>query len=237
MKLAVSSTTFADLLRAGRLTQLEWLEACASRLDADGVSFGLDDFPRRDPEYAAQVRKVAVDLGLVPVALEAPGLLDPAVAEEARADALALAVGIGALLLRTTTGPSGDLPPRQFVLTVATAKALAKQAKAANLTVAVAAAPQTVAGSLAELQHLIRDTDSAWLRYELPADEPREAVGPRDRVVIERVALGVDPRSLDPGRRGWYVLAGDGGADPFARVAAAAAELRRRPQMPSTYPA
>jgi sugar phosphate isomerase/epimerase len=237
VKLAVSSTPFAGLLQAGHLTHLEWLEACASRLGADGVSFGLTDFPRRDPEYAAQVRKVAVDLGLVPVALEAPGLLDPAAGDDVRAEALALACGAGVLILRTTTGPVGDLPPRQFVLTVATAKAFAKQAKEANLTVAVAAQPHTVAAGLAELQHLVHDTDSAWLRYELPAEASREAIGPRDRVLIEQVALSVELASIDAGRRGWYILEGEGGADPFARVAAAAAELRRRPQMPSTYPA
>lgn len=237
MKLAVSSSSFAGLLRPGRLTHLEWLEACASLLDADGVSFALADFPRTDPEYAAQVRKVAVDLGLVPVALEAPGLLDPAIADATRAETLKLAVETGVLVIRATTGLAGDLPPRQFVLTVETAKAFAKQAKAANVTVVVAAAERTVAGDLAELRHLIRDVDSAWLRYELPAEAPRDLLGPRDYVLVERVALSVDPATVDPRGRGWYVLEGDAGTDGFARVATVVSELRRRPQKPSTYPA
>ena len=47
----------------GFVDHLEWLELCTSRLDADGVVLALADFPRTDGEYAAQVKKVAVDLG------------------------------------------------------------------------------------------------------------------------------------------------------------------------------
>ncbi len=81
----MASSSFAALLRRGSLTHLEWLELCASRLDADGVVFAQADFPRTDGEYAAQVKKVAVDLGIVPLALEVPGLLDPDVPDEDRA--------------------------------------------------------------------------------------------------------------------------------------------------------
>ena len=77
MKIAVTSAVFAAALRRGELTHLEWLEACASRLELDGVVLARDDVPRTDREYAAQVKKVATALGLVPVALDVPGLLDP----------------------------------------------------------------------------------------------------------------------------------------------------------------
>lgn len=95
------------------------------------------------------------------------------------------------------------------------------------MTVVVAAQPGSVAADLAGLRHLLKDVDSAWLRYEAGVDDDRSALGPRDRVLIERVPLAVDPASVDPGRRAWYVLAGEGGSDPFERVAAAVRGLRR----------
>jgi hypothetical protein len=226
VKIAVSSASFAVALREGALTHLEWLEGCASRLAADGVVFALGDLPRTDAEYAAQVRKVSTDLGLVPVALDVPGLLDPAASDDSRTTALALAVELGAGLIRGTTGRAGELPPKSFVQTVEVAKALAKAAKAANVTVVVAAVPGSVSADLAELRHLLKDVDSAWLRYEAGVAEDRTMLGPRDRVLIERVPLNVDPAGIDLGRRAWYVLGGDGGADPFARVAAAVRGLR-----------
>jgi len=238
VKLAVSSSPFRAALRAGTLTHLEWLEGCASRLAVDGVVFALADLPRTDAEYAAQVKKVAVDLGLVPVALEVPGLLDPAGSDESRLAALALAGALGVLLLRGTTGPPGELPPKMFVWTVEVAKALAARAKAANLTVVVAAAPGTTSPDLAGVRHLLKDVDSAWLRYEAGVAEGRDELGPRDRVLIERVPLESDPRTVDVRRPGWYVIEGEGGPDPFLRISALVAGLRgEQPQMPSRSPA
>ena len=226
MKIAVSSSPFRAALRAGTLTHLEWLEGCASRLDADGVVFALADLPRTDAEYAAQAKKVAVDVGLVPVALEVPGLLDPAGSAESRGTALALARELGVLFLSGTAGPPGELPPKMFVWTVEAAKALAAEAKAANITVAVAPAAGTTAADLAGVRHLLKDVDSAWLRYDADAFALRGELGPRDRVVLERVALGAELTQVDRTRRGWYVVGGTGGADPFADVAAAIARLR-----------
>ena len=227
MKLAVSSSSFATALREGTLTHLEWLEGCASRLDVDGVVFAVADLPRTDHEYAAQVRKVAVDLGLVPVALDVPGLLDPAGSDQSRTGAVALAAELGAALLRCTTGPAGELPPKMFVLTVEAAKGLAKAAKTANVTVAVSAVAGGVAADLAGLRHLLKDVDSAWLRYEAGVDEDRTALSGRDRVVLERVPLGVDLETADLSRRAWYVLGGEGGSDPFGTLAPAARALRQ----------
>jgi hypothetical protein len=244
VKIAVTSASFATVLRRGDLTHLEWLEACASRLDVDGVVFGLAEFPRTDLEYAAQIKKVAADLGIVPVALEVPGLLDPARADAERADALVLALGLGAALLRVTAGPPGDLPPEAFARTVASTKAFTSGAKAANVTLTIAPAAGTLLADVAAVQNFAKYVDSAWLRYDLPAGSPERALlGTRDRVLVERIRLDENPAMLGAlPRRGWFVLEGDGGDDPVARVGAAVAALRaveslgQRPQMPSVVP-
>jgi hypothetical protein len=226
VKIAVSSAPFGAAMRAGSLTHLEWLEGCASRLAADGVVFTLAELPRRDAEYAAQVKKVAVDLGLVPVALDVSGLLDPAMSAVERAEALALAGALGVLLVRATTGPPGDLPPQTFVSTVEAAKAVASLAKGANLTVVVMTARGTTTADLAGVRHLLKDVDSAWLRYEADAADERDGMGPRDRVLVERFPLGADPDAIDRGTRAWVVVDGDGGPDPFALAREAVDRLR-----------
>ena len=244
MKVAVTSSSFAALLRRGELTHLEWLEACASRLDVDGVVFALADFPRTDQEYAAQLKKVATDLGIVPVALDVPGLLDPARPEGDRTDALTLASAIGAALIRVTAGPPGELPPETFAKTVAATKAFTSAAKAANVTLTVAPDAGTLLADVAAVQNFAKYVDSAWLRYDLPAGSPdRSLLGSRDRVLVERIGLDENPATLASlSRRGWLVLEGDGGHDPLARVSAAVAQLRsseilgQRPQMPSVVP-
>ena len=244
MKIAVTSSSFAALLRHAKITHLEWLEACSSRLGADGAVFALDDFPRTDLEYAAQVKKVATDLGIVPVALDVPGLLDPGRADAERGRAVELATAIGAALLRVTAGPAGELPPETFARTVASTKTFASAAKAANITLTVAPAADTLLGDVAAVQNFAKYVDSAWLRYDLPVASPERALlGDRDRVLVERVGLDERISALTPlSGRGWYVLEGDGGDDPIARVAAAVALLRgvegvgQRPQMPSVVP-
>jgi hypothetical protein len=239
MKIAVSSSSFASTFARGEMTHLEWLELCASRLDADGVVLALADFPRTDPEYAAQVKKVATDLGIVPVALDVPGLLDPARPDAERAAAVALASAAGAALLRVTAGPPGELPPETFARAVAATKTFASLAKAANVTITVAPADGTLLADLAAVQNFTKYVDSAWLRYDLPLGHPERGIlSGRDRVLVERVGLDEQPGELSA-RRGWLVLEGPGGDDPLARVGAAIDALRilgQRPQMPSVIP-
>ena len=225
MKVAISSSSFATALRRGELTHLEWLAECASQLGIDGVVFAAADFPRLDSEYVAQVRKVAVDLSLVPVALDLPGLLDPDRPVTDGPEALVLASALGAGLLRVTAGPPGDLPPETFSRTVATGKALAKLAKTANVTLTVSPAAGTLFTTVADVQNFCKYVDSAWLRYDLPANSPdRAALGTRDRVLIER--LGLDEALGDViSRRPWIVLEGDGGDEPFERIGASVSAL------------
>ena len=225
MKVAVTSSSFAASFRGGRLTHLEWLEACASQLDADGVVLAVADFPRTDREYAAQLKKAATDLGLVPVALDVPGLLDPDRPAAERAEMLELAAAVGAALIRVTAGPPGALPPETFARSVASAKAFTSFAKAINITLTVAPDPASLLRTVGDVQNFIKYVDSAWLRYDLPANDPgRERLGTRDRVLVERIRLDEPANAQAP--RGWLVLEGDGGADPFTRLSAAIAALR-----------
>ncbi len=95
MRIAVSSSSFREPLAARALTQLEWIERCATLLGADGLLFDTAHFPRRDAEYTAQLRKVTIDLGMVPFGIDAATLLEPAAAADERDAVLALAAALG----------------------------------------------------------------------------------------------------------------------------------------------
>jgi hypothetical protein len=227
VRIAVSSSTFRRPLAAGELTQLEWLERCASVLGVDGVLADVDDFPRRDDEYVAQLRKVAVDLGLVPFGIDAPGLLRLPAAAGPAAEALALARGFGAAVLRTVLPPPGDVPPATFVEAVDAAKALSKAAKAANVTVLVAAAPGTIGEDLAAVKHLLKDVDSAWLRACPPAALSDAESGPRDRYPAFITAPGDDPvAAAVRTARAWLILDLPAGDRPWHLAGDAIAALR-----------
>ena len=245
VKLAVTSSSFAALLRRRALTHLEWLEACASRLDVDGVVFDLADLPRTDLEYAAQVKKVATDLGIVPVALDVPGLLDPDRPAGDRAAALTLATGLGVGLIRLTEGPPGPLPPKPSPGQLRRPRNWPPGAKAANLTLTLAPA----AGL------------PCWPTWPTSGNSPNTSTARgcaticRPRAPTVRCSVrgsaswssgsaSTDAQPFAPLLRArvGFVLEGDGGDDPFARVAAAVAALRaagergQRPQMPSIVP-
>jgi len=237
VKIAVTSSSFGAVLRSGKMTHLEWVEACATRLGVDGVVLALADFPRTDGEYAAQIKKMTTDLGCVPVALETPGLLDPDRTDGERTSAIALAVGIGAGLIRTGAGAPGALPPETFARTVAATKTFASAAKGANVTLTVAPAAGSLLADLAAVHNFTKYVDSAWLRYELAAaSAEREQLGTRDRVLIERVDFADDVAQFG-GRRDC-----DGGEHPFNRARLAMEKLRalecegQQPQMPSVVP-
>jgi sugar phosphate isomerase/epimerase len=234
MRIAVSSSTFRRPLETGELTQLEWVERCASVLAVDGVIAALSDFPRFDDEYVAQLRKVAIDLGVVPFGIDAPGLLDPAGEAAALDRAVALAQRFGAAVIRTGPPAPGEVPPATFAETVRAGKALSRAAKAANVTVLVMAEPATIAADLGELRHLLKDVDSAWLRACPTALVEPGQIGPKDRVpaflataedapaaVAERAAAAWVILDVPPGDRPWDAAGG-------AVSALRAAEARRR---------
>jgi hypothetical protein len=228
VRIAVSSSTFRRPFAAAELTQLEWLERCASVLGADGVIAGLSDFPRRDAEYVAQLRKVAIDLGLVPFGLDAPGLLEPGadggVAVAGRSgeggaagvrrsgdnalswDAVfGLASGLGAAVVRTALPAPGEVPPATFVEVTGIAKRLSRAAKAANVTVLIAPAPGTLGADLDGVKHLLKDVDGAWLRA-CPSALIAE-VGPKDRYPAFAATPADDPAAVAArASRSWLIL-------------------------------
>jgi hypothetical protein len=104
---------------------------------------------------------------------------------------------------------------------------VASLAKAANITVVVTAARATIAPDIAAVRHLLKDVDSAWLRYEVGPGDDRAALGPRDRVLVEAFPLVADPDTIAAETRAWVVVEGDGAPDPFARAKAAIGRLRR----------
>ncbi|GAC1407208.1 MAG: hypothetical protein NVSMB64_13830 [Candidatus Velthaea sp.] len=227
MKIACSSSSFAGPISAGELTQLEWLEGSASAAGLDGVVFDLAQFPRTDDEYVAQLKKVAIDLGLVPVALAAWALLDPATGEAERSAHIDLAARLGALFVMTRLPAPGGVPPAAFVAAVAAAKSAVKTAKRVNVTVLAAPAPGTLASDLAELRHFIKDVDSAWLRYAVPAEADRSAFNLRERALVAILAEGTAPEKavdLSDEGRPWIVLTGDASPARVRALRAAAAK-------------
>jgi hypothetical protein len=224
MRIAVSSSTFRRPLAAGELTQLEWLERCASELDADGVLADLADFPRTDPEYTAQLRKVAVDLGLVPFGLDTAGLFEREAT--ARESTLVLATALGALVVRSALPPPGNLPPASYVETVAVVKALGRAAKAANVTLLVPPAPGTLGEDLAAVKRLLKDADSAWVR-PCPRALDEAATSAKSWFPAVTATPDDDPAAVaSRAGRPWILLDAPAGDRPWEALTAAIGGLR-----------
>jgi hypothetical protein len=226
VRIAVSSSSFSQPLTSGALTQLEWIAQCATVLGADGIVAALDDFPRTDAEYVAQLRKVAIDLGLVPLGIDAPALLAlPADAE--RCDAvLTLARELGTLLVRTQLPAPGPVPPATFIDTVQAAKAASRAAKRVNVTLVVVAVAGTLGADVAGLKHLLKDVDSAWLRT-CPTAREAAALGPKERIPAYVACAGDDPGPVvAAASRGWLILDAPAAERPWDELGAAVSALR-----------
>ncbi len=160
MKLACSSTAFDEQLRGDRLTQLEWIDLCAHELAADGVVFDVRHFPRTDTDYLAQVKKMAVDLGLTVAALRHDGFFD---ADEAHMDqAVEIALALGAPLLSAPLPPETAASWSDVQARLGAATSIAKRL---NVTLAVRNAPHTYAATTHDMKRVSKEADSAWLRY------------------------------------------------------------------------
>jgi hypothetical protein len=224
MKVAISSSSFAQALAARDLTQLEWLERCAATLGADGVVFDRAHFPRTDVEYLAQLKKVTVDLGLVPVGIDDPTLfVAPASDGPATAE---LASALGALFVLTVLPAPGAVPPATFVAAVGMAKDAVRAAKAVNITLLASVAAGTLGADVADLRHFVKDVDSAWLRYALPAGVDRRALSRRDRALVVTVERDADVEAIEEvtdDARPWILLRGDVDAPRVGALRCAAA--------------
>jgi len=207
VRIAISSSSFRRPLALRELTQLEWVERCASVLEADGIVAAVADFPRTDDEYVAQLRKVTIDLGLVPFGLDAPALLDPTAAPGSLEDVLALAKAFGVAVVRTVLPVPGEVPPASFVEAVAAAKEASRAAKATNVTLIVAAAPGTLGEDLAGVKHLLKDVDSAWLRACPSALTDPATLSAKDRFPALAATIADDPaRVASTARNAWVIV-------------------------------
>ena len=164
MKIASSSASFDRALAARELTQLEWLDLCAAELELDGVVFDAVHFPRTDFDYLAQLKKIAVDLGLTVAGLHAPGLLG---VDGTRW--LEIAGTLGAPLAIFEAPPASTEPSAWSEFT-ASLKPVAGAAKRANVALALRNDPATLCASIADCKRVTKDIDSAWLRFALATD-------------------------------------------------------------------
>lgn len=182
MKLACASTAFDLRLESGDLTQLEWLDLCARELAADGVVCDVRHFPRRDSDYLAQVKKMAVDLGLVIAAVSDAEFFggDEASMREvlAVADVLGAPIVAAPLEIETATSWSAELER----IGVATS-----MAKTMNVTLAVRNRPQTFGATSHDLKRVSKEADSAWLRFALEYEAFDAASNPQ--ALIARTVL------------------------------------------------
>ena len=238
MKLAISSTAFDRRLASGDLTQLEWLTRCATEFDIDGIVFDLAHFPRRDRDYLAQLKKMAVDGGLTVAALEARTFFTDA-DDEARATIISDAAALGAPLVVAPLPPPTPVPAAGYAETVQAAKLAVRAAKAANVPLALRNAPDTIGSNAADLKRFSKDVDSAWLRYALDgvAIKPDEQATLADRTII---AYARDVAELGDVRS--FVCLEYDGADPDGELPALLERARRelfegrQPRVPSAYP-
>jgi len=160
MKLACSSTAFYEQLRSERLTQLEWIDLCAHELAADGVAFDVRHFPRTDTDYLAQVKKMAVDLGLTVAALRHDGFFDADTVHMEQS--VEMAVALGAPLLSAPLPPETAAGWSDVLARLGIATSIAKRF---NVTLAVRNAPHTYAATTHDMKRVSKEADSAWLRY------------------------------------------------------------------------
>jgi sugar phosphate isomerase/epimerase len=207
MKLACSSTAFDELLRSGELTQLEWIDLCAHDLTADGAVFDVRHFPRTDTDYLAQVKKMAVDLGLTVAALRHDGFFtaDAEHMEQQIEIALALGAPLLSAPLPLETGTSWS----ELQSALGTATSLAKRH---NVTLAVRNEPHTFGASTHDLKRVAKEADSAWLRFgpdfaALDAGSDPEALLPKTVLAWQRLEASEEPALRLLGQyRGFVVL-------------------------------
>src|ERR1700731_3069933 len=158
MKIASAGISFDRSLLQGDLTQLEWLQLCASSLALDGIVFEARHFPRTDDVYLAQLKKTAADVGLTGAAVAGDAFLEP---EGELWIEIAVRLGAPIVIART---PRAASTPEAWNALVATLRQSASAAKRANIVIALRDDPETICANPADLKRVAKDVDSSWVR-------------------------------------------------------------------------
>ena len=64
MKIGCSSWSFHRAFEAGKLTQLNWIKLCASKLSLDGIELLDFHFPSTEDSYLKQLKRLIIENGL-----------------------------------------------------------------------------------------------------------------------------------------------------------------------------
>ncbi len=160
MKLACSSTAFDRHLMDGDLTQIEWIELCARELAADGIALDVRHFPRSDSDYLAQIKKMAVDLGLTVAALRDDDFFCDD--REHMQATLETAIEVGAPVLAAPLPAEISASWSEVLARLGIATSLAKRL---NVTLAVRNVSGSFAASAHDFKRVSKEADSAWLRF------------------------------------------------------------------------
>jgi hypothetical protein len=206
MKLACASGSLHREIENGELTQLEFLDLCASELACDGVVLDVRHFPRTDDDYLAQVKKMATDRGLSIAALADPTFFaaDP----DRMAGAVDRAIALGAPIVAAPLARETECAWTDQLERLGVATSLAK---ARNVTLALRNAPGTFAATTHDCKRVGKEADSAWLRF-----------GPEPA----RLDAASDPRLLQPNTVLLWSDAGLQTERSIAEVIAVFAEFR-----------
>ncbi len=231
MKLACASGALHREIESGELTQLEFLDLCARELACDGVVLDVRHFPRTDDDYLAQVKKMAADWGLSIAAVSDSRFFRSE--EENVTRVLGHAATLGAPLVAAPLALQTECSWSEQLERLAFATSLAKRL---NITLALRNAPQTFAAGSADCKRVVKETDSAWLRYgpepqELDAASDAQALAPNTVLLwsglqqqTEQTVAAVTRAFAD--FRGYVAIDEASGAATAERLVAALAQWR-----------
>ena len=192
MKLCCNSHSYARMLAAGDLTQLEWVDLCSHELMLDGVEFAGAHFPRTDDDYLAQLKKLCVDRCLTVAGYHHDIMLDAADIDahtEKIARSLARAQALGAPIVRFACAEGHGSPGVAWRELIRGLKTICIEAKARNVTLAVEPREQSLIATPADAKRALKECDSAWLRVApsavvLASSQAGEWSAPLDDAVI-----------------------------------------------------
>jgi hypothetical protein len=231
MKLACASGALHREIESGELTQLEFLDLCARELTCDGVVLDVRHFPRTDDDYLAQVKKMATDWGLSIAAVSDSSFF---CSEEGHVtQVLRQAAILGAPLVAAPLALATQYSWSEQLGRLAVATSLAKRL---NVTLALRNAPETFAAGTADCKRVVKETDSAWLRYG-PDPQVLDAAGDAQALAPNTVLLWSGLRQQTEqtvaaatrefaGFRGYVAIDEASGAATTDRLAAAVALWR-----------